>query len=94
MKAKLVFYIALAGLLVAVVLNNRQQVPFWFFGDRSVSLLLLMGIALVVGLAIGIAVARPRRAAPESEEDDDGLAEEEDDDDEDGLDEADRDYIS
>src|SRR5690554_376894 len=87
MKAKLVFYIALGGLLATIALNNRQAVAFWFFGDRSVPLLLLMAIALVVGLGMGIAVARPRRAAPETEEDDDGLAEEDDEDEEDGLDE-------
>lgn len=90
MNTKVIFYIVLAVLLTLIAANNRQEVPFWLFGDRSVSLLLLLAFGCVMGFIIGIVISRPRKAPPEIE--DDGIID--DDEEEDTLDEEDRDYIS
>lgn len=95
MKTKTIVYLVLAGLLAVLVLKNRQDVPFWFFGDRSIPILLLLAAALILGFGLGMAIFRSRKTHPretmEEEDEYDEYAAEADDD---GLDEADRDYIS
>lgn len=91
MKFKAFFFIALGSLLTATVLNNRQEVAFWFFGTHAVSLLWLLGAALAIGLLGGLAISRSGRTNREVEEEEDPAPADED---EDGLNEADRDYIS
>lgn len=93
MKTKAIFFIALASLVLIIVLNNKHEVLFWFFGHRSVSLPLLLVIVWVFGLLAGLVVSHRGKSNPElkKEEEDDEFAGE---DNEDPLSEEDRDYIS
>ena len=94
MKVKAIFFIALGSLLTATVLNNRQEVAFWFFGTHSVSLLWLLGAALAIGLLGGIALSRSGKMKQEAAADEYEDPAPENEENEGGLDEADRDYIN
>lgn len=91
MKIKIVVYILLTAILVFIVVQNQHRVSFWFFGERNVSILLLMGIAAAMGLVVGAYLFHSQKSSSPTGEDDVDWPEE---DEEDTLDDEDRDYIS
>lgn len=96
MRTKTVAVLAITVLVALLFIKNREETNFWLFGQRSISKAVLFGGTLIFGVLLGF-MARPRKqnASPLSEEDGKYIDTEDDEknNDDDGLSDADRDYI-
>ena len=61
MSFKTIFIVIVTALITVTLVKNADEVDFWFFGSTSVSKPAILGITFVLGLIVGIMVARPRK---------------------------------
>ena len=97
MTFKTIFIIVVSVLVTIVLMNNTDDVNFWFFGDARIPKLAVLGVMFGLGLIIGFMGGRPRRRIHSDslsttdalhDEDQDYISNEND-----QLSEEDRDYI-
>lgn len=97
MTFKTIFIIVVSVLVTIVLMNNTDEVNFWFFGNARIPKLAVLGVMFGLGLIIGFMAGRPRKriqsdsldtAEPLQDKDHDYIRN-----DADQLSDEDRDYI-
>jgi preprotein translocase subunit SecG len=63
MNFKTVFIIIVTVLVTVVLMNNKDEVPVWLFGETYISKLAIFGVMFGLGFIIGVLIARPRKKA-------------------------------
>ena len=58
MRIKTIFLLILTILLTIVLMKNTESVNFWIFGDHSVSKLAILAIFFLLGIIVGLILAR------------------------------------
>lgn len=78
MSGKTIFVILITVLVTVVLMNNMEEINFWFFGITRIPKLAVLGSMLAIGFVFGFLAGRPKRKerqlndpatdAPEEEE--------------------------
>lgn len=61
MSFKTIFIITVSVLFTVVLMNNTEEINFWFFGNTSIPKLAILGVVFFLGLIIGFMAGRPSR---------------------------------
>ena len=61
MTFKTIFIIVVSVLVTIILMNNTDEVNFWFFGNARIPKLAVLGVMFGLGLIIGFMAGRPRR---------------------------------
>jgi len=61
MTFKTIFIIIVSVLVTVVLMNNTEEISFWFFGEIRVPKLTVLGVIFVLGLLVGFMLGRPRK---------------------------------
>ena len=61
MTFKTIFIIIVSVLVTVVLMNNTEEISFWFFGEIRVPKLIVLGVIFVLGLLVGFMLGRPRK---------------------------------
>lgn len=59
MSFKTIFIITVSVLFTVVLMNNTEEINFWFFGNTSIPKLAILGVVFFLGLIIGFMAGRP-----------------------------------
>lgn len=93
MSGKTIFIIIITVLVTVVLMNNMDEINFWFFGITRIPKLAVLGSMLAIGFVFGFLAGRPKRSLHQPS-DPAPVAPEEGDEYRSKLSDEDREYIS
>ena len=59
MSFKTIFIIVISVLVTVILMNNTEEINFWFFGNVRIPKLTILGVMFVLGLLFGYIAGRP-----------------------------------
>ena len=59
MSFKTIFIITISVLVTVILMNNTEEINFWFFGNVRIPKLTILGAMFVLGLILGYMAGRP-----------------------------------
>lgn len=59
MSFKTIFIITVSVLFTVILMNNTEEINFWFFGNTRIPKLAILGAIFFLGLLIGFMAGRP-----------------------------------
>lgn len=66
MRAKLIAAVVLVIIMVLFAAKNANETPFWFFGTFEPNLSVLLLGSFIVGIVVGLLIARVGKKTEES----------------------------
>lgn len=61
MTFKTIFIIIVSVLVTVVLMNNTEEISFWFFGEIRIPKLIVLGVIFLLGILVGFMLGRPRK---------------------------------
>jgi hypothetical protein len=59
MSFKTIFIITLSVLITVILMNNTDDINFWFFGEIRIQKLTVLGSMFGLGVLVGLLLGRP-----------------------------------
>jgi len=64
MSLKTIFIAGISITITVILMNNTDDMHFWFFGDTKVSKLAVLGIMFITGFTVGLLAVKSSIKAP------------------------------